>query len=332
MTGIKKHDWRDCIGQYALYYWVRMHHIVAIVLCVLYALAGFVCAALFANTADILDDAAAATDAHGNSTAASLAIFNEQFPPSFSRYVTSTSVLNIIVAVLLVFTVSGFLLFFPACIVMFRRVERRLETIVREMDHRPDHVNVLLPYEFSANAGEHQGVRSQVKWHSRHVRHSVYDILQNQVEMQAGQARAFLGSIKSAAVAQKIRFVSCLVLELMALAVRSIPAVFSASIAVGYKRESLADCADKCGTCQSVQSLMYQWYSIQTHVSAPLVYSLSSTLPLVFALWLMTTKKDRQLMVNPDRFRVEGFPLRPSADALSAILETERKRMGIDLS
>ena len=161
MTGVKRFDWRDCIGQYALYYWVRSHHVIAIVLCVLHALAGIVTAAIFADTASVLDDAAAKTDANGNNTAASLAVFEGKFPASYSRYVASTSVVNILVASVLLFTVSGFILFFPACIVMFRRVERRLDGILREMDHRPDYVNVLLPYEFSNNADD--GERSQVK-------------------------------------------------------------------------------------------------------------------------------------------------------------------------
>ena len=165
---MKKHDWRDCIGQYALSYWVRAHHIIAMVLCVLHALAGMVSATLFALGADILNDAAAATDTNGNNTVASLAIMNEQFPESTSRYVASTSVANILVSLVLLFTVSGYLLFFPACIVMFRRVERRLDGIVREMDHRPDHVIVLLPFEFSPV--EHDGRRNQVKKHS-HVTH-----------------------------------------------------------------------------------------------------------------------------------------------------------------
>ena len=80
-----------------------------------------------------------------------------------------------------------------------------------------------------------------------------------------------------------------------------------------------------------MQTFTFEWYSIQTITSTPLVFSLSSTVPLVFALWLMTTKEDRQIMINPGQFRVDHVLLRPSAEASSVALEAERKRMGIDL-
>ena len=76
---------------------------------------------------------------------------------------------------------SAFLLFFPACIVMFRRVERRLDAIIQEMNLRSDLGTVFLPYEFSPAAAD--GARSQV-------------------EMQVVEARAFLGRLKCAAAAQ----------------------------------------------------------------------------------------------------------------------------------
>ncbi len=143
--------------------------------------------------------------------------------------------------------------------------------------------------------------------------------------MIAGKAREFLGSIKSAAAAQRMRFMSCLALGILSLAARSALAVFYASIAVGYRRQSLAVCADICGSCQSSPALMFEWY-IRTNTLVPLVFSLSSTLPLMFALWLMTTKEDRRMLIDPGRYRVDE--VRPSSDAL---LNAECQRMGVAL-
>ena len=143
--------------------------------------------------------------------------------------------------------------------------------------------------------------------------------------MQAGKAREFLGSMKSAAAAQRLRFVSCLALGILSLAARSALVVFYASIAVGFQRQPLAVCADVCGSCQNTQALMFEWY-IRTNTLVPLVFSISSTLPLVFALLLMTTKEDRRMLIDPGRYRVDE--VRPGSDAL---LDAECQRMGIAL-
>jgi len=45
-----------------------------------------------------------------------------------------------------------YMLFSPACIVMFRRVERRLDAIIEEMNLRSGVGTVLLPFEFSPEA------------------------------------------------------------------------------------------------------------------------------------------------------------------------------------
>jgi hypothetical protein len=113
---------------------------------------------------------------------------------------------RVIEAAVLVLTACAFLLFFPACIVMFRRVERRLDAIIQEMNHRSDLGTVFLPYEFSPAAAD--GARSQV-------------------EMQVVEARAFLGRLKSAAADQGMRFFLCLLLVLAALVVRAAFALFT---------------------------------------------------------------------------------------------------------
>ena len=75
---------------------------------------------------------------------------------------------------------------------------------------------------------------------------------------------------------------------------------------------------------------MYLWYSHMPEISI-LVVSTCSTLPLMLSLWLMMTKEDRALMLNPGRFRTDAIALQPVADEATARLNAERVRMGIEL-
>ena len=72
------------------------------------------------------------------------------------------------------------------------------------------------------------------------------------------------------------------------------------------------------------------WYTYSPEVFA-LVISTCSTLPLMLSLWLMMTKEDRALMLNPGRFRTDAIALQPVADEATARLNAERVRMGIQL-
>ena len=208
MTGVEKFDWRDCVGQYRLYYLVRSLHVLAMLLCGLSIVARVVAAAFGFEAAKLYDEAAAACNAEGTDTrsAADREIWNVAKSTSDGKTGEAVSASRVIEAAVLVLTAGAFLLFFPACIVMFRRVERRLDAIMQEMNHRSDLGTVFLPYEFSPAAAD--GARSQV-------------------EMQVVEARAFLGRLKSAAAEQGMRFFLCLLLVLAALVVRAAFAVFS---------------------------------------------------------------------------------------------------------
>jgi hypothetical protein len=59
--------------------------------------------------------------------------------------------------------------------------------------------------------------------------------------------------------------------------------------------------------------------------------SLSSTLPLVFSLWLMTTPEDRALLLHPGRFCTERIALQPVQTEREEKLYAERLRLGINL-
>ena len=63
----------------------------------------------------------------------------------------------------------------------------------------------------------------------------------------------------------------------------------------------------------------------------PLLLSLSSTLPLVFSLWLMTTPEDRALLLHPHRFRSERISLQPVQTQREEKQYAERLRLGINL-
>ena len=308
MTGVEKFDLRDCAGQYRLYYLVRSLHVLAMLLCGITIVARVVAAALGIEATKFFDEAAAACNAEGTDTrsAADDEIWEVAQNTAFDKVNKPLAASRVIEAAVLVLTAGAFLLFFPACIVMFRRVERRLDVIIHEMSLRSDLGTVFLPYEFSPAAAN--GARSQV-------------------EMQVVEARAFLGRLKSAAAEQGMRFFLCLLLVLAVLVVRAAFAVFTVVASIDSTRNLSCDF---CGSCQSVRYLMGRWYGNSPELF-PLVISMCSTLPLMLSLWLMTTKEDRALMLNPGRFRTDAILLQPVAGETTARLKTERVRMGIQL-
>ena len=310
ITGEKRFDWRDCVGQYRLYYMVRTMHVLAIVLCALHIVARFVFAGYRAERSVLYDEAAAACDAEGNDarSASDLKEWDARDKASALNRERVLSVTRILDAIIFLFMAFGFLLFFPACIVMFRRVQRRLKTIMQEMSLRSDVGSVFLPYEFSSTAAN--GERTQM-------------------EMPVVEARAFLGRMKSAAAAKVWRFQLCLAILLISLVAQ---ATYSLFIAVIYAAASQPnnDCSKTCGPCQRVERFMIVW-SENTPEVFPLVSSLGSVLPLIFSLWLMTTTDDRALMLNPGRFLTDAVALRSDENPTEARLKAERMRMGVDM-
>ena len=76
---------------------------------------------------------------------------------------------------------------------------------------------------------------------------------------------------------------------------------------------------------------MRMWYLTSPELVAPVI-SACASLPLMLSLWLMMTKEDRALMLNPGRFRTDAIALQPVADEATVRLNAERVRMGIVLS
>jgi hypothetical protein len=306
-------DWRDCVGQYALYYLVRSINKVAMLLCALHVVVRVVGAGFRAELAQRYFEAAAATSLEGRDTSASREIYASILSNNFRANVWVT-ISRVLEAVVFVLEASAFSLFFPACIVMFRRVERRLHTIMQEMSLRSDIGNAFLPFEFSPPAAEGS---------------------QAQVEMPIVEVRAFLKGMKSSAAAQRRRFIFCLAFVLITLVALASHAVFVAVSAFRVPRScpTVSDLSEAfCGMCQDESFIIAEWY-LRTPEFSPLVLSLCMPLPLMFALWLMTTPGDRALLVNPSRFRTDVVAQQPveTESETRLRLRAEAIRMGIVL-
>jgi hypothetical protein len=304
----KKFDWRDCIGQYALYYWVRSMHVVAMVACSLLVVARCVVAGFRAEVAWVLKQAAASTDVNGADTDTSEILLNKTIVDADDRVSKAVAAASVIEAATLVFVASGFVLFFPTIIVMFGRVERKMQGLIMEMDNRTDVGNAFLPVEFLP----------------READGSV-----TQEEMPIVEVRRYLRDIEAAAALQRRRFVLCMFLVTAALVAQAIRAVFAAFI---WFNSKFNPACGECESCQQVGRFMVNWYNrIFFPDGFPFLVSLSSTLPLVFSLWLMTTPEDRALLLHPHRFRSERMSLQPVQTEREEKQYAERLRLGINL-
>jgi hypothetical protein len=206
-------DWRDCIGQYRLFNLVRSFHSFSMLLCTINVVARVAVAAFRAESAKFFDEAAVACDTEGNDSSRSLDISKYQVSSSSDKVQESASIARLFESSNLVLMAVAFLLYFPACIIMFHRIERRLDVINQEMSLRSDIGNVLLPYEFSPPAED--GSRTQI-------------------EIPVVQARHFIGRLKSAATRKRIRFLYCMIIMLIALAMQASYAVFHAIVSFAF--------------------------------------------------------------------------------------------------
>jgi hypothetical protein len=232
-------DWRDCVGQYALYYLVRNLHKVAMLLCAFDVIARASAAGFRAQSADEFEQAAAATDRDGRDTGASKHIVATLIKTSLANASISVAVSYIFETTVLVLEAIAFLLFFPACIVMFRRVERRLHNIIQEMNLRSDYGNAFLPFEFSPPAANGS---------------------ETQVELPIVEARQFLQTIKSSATAQRRRFLFCLLFVQVSLVALASHAIFVTYFNLDFFDDGFNPSCQQCGPCQAVGYVIHRWY------------------------------------------------------------------------
>jgi hypothetical protein len=305
---LKIFDCRDYFGQYALYYWARSVSKLATLLCVLNILARVTGIGFTSQKSQLFDQAAAATDAQGGDTEVSLSFLQRAVSPEVhTGTFTSNAVGSVFEATLLVFVAVAFLLFFIIVIVMFRRVELKLELLIQEMRLRSDQGTAFLPFEFLPRPA---------------------DGSDTQTEMPIAYVRRYLQDIQSSSAAQRKRFLFCLVWCMTALTVLTSNAVFVAF--ASFYTSRTPQCGQCDASCQPVRMLMLEWHT-HTPELLPLVVSLSTALPLMFSLWLMTTPEDRALLMHPSRFRTHNIIMNPVESTREAQLKAERIRMGINL-
>jgi hypothetical protein len=143
------------------------------------------------------------------------------------------------------------------------------------------------------------------------------------------EVRRYLRDIEAAAALQRRRFALCMLLVTAALVALASRAVFVTSYVFNAKFDPRCG---SCESCQKVEFFMLIWYNYTfSLVGEPLLLSLSSTLPLVFSLWLMTTPEDRALLLHPHRFRSERISLLPVRTEREQSQYAERLRLGINL-
>jgi hypothetical protein len=299
----KRFDLRDCVGQYALYYWVCSMHVIAMLLCSMHVIAMLLCsmhvAARMVAAAFTPEQATLVDQASEGKRIADLRA-------AISRTIAACRVVE---AAALLLVASGFLLFFLPIIVMFYRIEQRIASLRREMQLRSDLGNVFLPFEFSPRLA---------------------DGSESQTEMPILEARKHLGDLQPAALAQRMRFFACLVFVTTALiCLTSFALVF-----VGIHLKSVNnECDKKCDPiCQNAEDMMLIWI-LFTPELFPFVAPLCSALPLLLSLFLMTTREDRVMLMHPNRFLSSQLAdsSNPFETERQTKLKAERIRIGIEL-
>jgi hypothetical protein len=276
------------------------------ILCSVHIASRVVTAGFFAQMASNFDQAASATDRNGDDAKASRDFLAQNIVPT-DRFLISFSVSRGLEAVVLVFVASGFMLFFPAIIVMFSRVERKMQGLIQEMSYRTNQGTAFLPFEFSPRAT---------------------DGSETQTEMPIEDVRQYMIDIKSAAAIQRRRFIFVLVRSLIGLIALASQATFVAAT-FAFNAQYNAACGSCDASCQTVAYLIFSWYT-STPEFFPLVASSSAILPLIFSLWFMMTPEDRQLLLHPHRFLSKNNTL-PPLSLRDADLRQHKERLGIHM-
>lgn len=297
-------DPRDCIGEYPLYYCIRRLAKFVVLLSALLVIPSMVVAGLSANNSLIHEQVVAALDGDGQSNNSTKALRQEAVD-NIRKLGFANSVYFVLASFVLMTMSVAYVIFVPICIVMFYRIELRLDGVVGEMEHRPDYAHVLLPFEFSPQSGESDHATC------------------NQVEMQCGKAKQFLQTLRDAAADQRRRFMSALAVGLTAFLYKTAVSVCwtYAQFNVGIE---LKESCERCGPCQALNSLFLAWMLFSFEAPNLVVESLFETTTLVFSLWLMMSKEDRRQLKSPHAPEGGGDP------SSGAMLLNERQRMGID--
>jgi len=149
MTNDDTFDFRDCIGQYRLYCMVRRLNPWALASCVCFIAVRITAMTFGMRTADLLEQAATLCGTQGEATNASNVAFG-QSNDALEQYMRINAVQLFMQAAAVLLVFASFILFFPACIIMFHRVEKKVVSYIHEMDLRPDNGIVFSLQSFQA--------------------------------------------------------------------------------------------------------------------------------------------------------------------------------------
>jgi hypothetical protein len=180
------------------------------------------------------------------------------------------------------------------------------DNLLHELSLRSDQGTAFLPFEFSPPAtSEHS---------------------QEQTEMPIMEARQYLRDIKLSAAVQWRRFCLCLVLVVVAFIIEALHAIFRVYSTFANRNPACRP----CDTCQQLDWIISVWYNYNPELF-PILEFLTTVLPLLTSLWLMTTPEDRAMLIRPRRFRASSISLNPVQSAREARQLAERIRLGIYL-
>ena len=130
MANDGKFDFRDCIGQYRLYYMVRRLNQLALAICVCFIAVRIAAMAFGVRHADLLEQAATLCGSQGEATDASDVAFEQvNDAEAKGNRIESAQFLMQAAAFLLAF--ASFILFCPECLILFRRVENKVVSSTR---------------------------------------------------------------------------------------------------------------------------------------------------------------------------------------------------------
>ena len=263
----------DCIGEYAL---EDLHRAIskAVVACsVAGMLAMVVAAAYFVKVAEVLNEAAAATDVQGNDTNSSISIVADS--STFENIAdTADSVQAVLEAIVLVVMSAAYTVFIPVCVAMFGRAERRLIRILGQIEDKLDHTIVILPAEYTTQAADGAAAGAEIR-------------------MRCDKGKELLRSTLAEATGQRRRFVAACAIVLIAFFAR---ASFDLLFAYSLFNDPYNPACGICDPCQTDAYLTRKWLAYTPEFQS-IVVALSSPLPLVISLWLMMTKEDRMQLV-----------------------------------
>ena len=255
-----------CIGEYAL---EKLHRAIskAVALASVAGLLALVVAAVYqVKIAGVDDQAAAACDAQGNNTNSSIALSNDAINFFGSIAADAAAVQSVLEAIVLVVMCAAYTVFIPVCVSVFGRAERRLIRILGQIEYKLDHSEVLLPAQYNPQAAHGAAAGAEIR-------------------MRCDKAKELLRSTLAEATAQRRRFVGACSIVLATFLLR---ASFDLLYAYSNVDNRYNPLCGPCDPCQSDRRLIKIWL-IYTPEFQPIVVALSSPLPLVVSLWLITS-------------------------------------------